>query len=88
MHALVFQVEFKQDWQGDADAELDQLIAMVKSVPGFVRGTWTTDGKRGLSFIVFDNEESARAMAANASVPPDAAVVFRSADVYRIAADA
>jgi hypothetical protein len=87
MHALVFQADFKENWQGDTAAELDQLVAMIKSVPGFVRGTWATDGKRGLSFIVFDSEESARAVAANASIPPDASVVFRSADVYQIARD-
>jgi hypothetical protein len=88
MHAVVFQVDFKENSSGDADTELDQLVGMIKSVPGFVRGTWTTDGKRGLSFIVFNSEEAARAVAANASVPPDAAVAFRSADVYQIVRDA
>ncbi len=87
MHAVVFQVDFKEDWQGDADAELDQLIGMVKSIAGFVRGTWARDGKRGLSFIVFDSEEPARALAANASIPPDASVLFRSADIYQITRD-
>jgi quinol monooxygenase YgiN len=87
MHAVVFQVNIKDGWQGDADAELDQLVSFVRSMPGFVRGTWTTDGKRGLSFILFDNEESARAIAVNAAVPPEASVVFRSADVYQVARD-
>ena len=87
MYAVVFQVEMKDAWQGDADAELDQLIGFIKSVPGFVRGTWTTDGRRGLSFILFDNEESARTLAMNAAIPPEASVVFRSADVYQVARD-
>ena len=87
MHAVVFQVDFKQDWQGDVDAELDQLVGLLTSVPSFVRGTWATDGGRGLSFVVFDDEQSARAAAANAAAPPDAAVVFRSADVYQIVRD-
>ena len=87
MHAILFQVDFKENWQGDADADLDQIVGMVKSVPGFVRGTWTTDGRRGVSLVVFDNEQTARGVAANASVPPDAAVVFRSADVYEIVRD-
>lgn len=84
MHLLVFQVDFKENWHGDADAELDQLVGSVKSAPGFVRGTWATDGKRGISFIVFDNEASARGVATNAATPPDASVVFRSADVFQI----
>lgn len=87
MHAVVFQVDVKQDWQGDVDAELDQLVGMLTSVPSFVRGTWATDGRRGLSFVVFDDEQAARGAAANAAAPPDAAVVFRSADVYQIVRD-
>lgn len=87
MHAVVFQVDFKENWQGAVDSELDQLVAMMKSVPGIVRGTWATDGKRGISFIVLDNKEAATAVAANASVPADAAAVFRSADVYNIVRD-
>jgi hypothetical protein len=87
MHAVVFQVEMKQDWQGDVDAELDGLVGMVKSTPGFVRGTWMSDGKTGLSCLLFESEEVARGMAENAFVPPDASVTFRSADVYEVARD-
>lgn len=87
MHAVVFHVDMKTGWEGDAEAELDALVGFVKSVPGFVRGTWTTDGMRGLSFLVFASEEAARAVAANAAVPPDASVTFRSAEVYEIVRD-
>jgi len=87
MHAIVFQVDFKSGWEGDPDAELDALVGFVKAVPGFVRGTWTTDGTRGLSFILFDSEEAARTFAANAAVPPDAGVTMRSVDVYEVARD-
>ena len=88
MYAVVFQVDMKPDWEGDADAELDHLTTMVKSLPGFVRGTWTTDGRRGLSFIVFDSEAAARGVAANASMPPNASVTPRSVDVYAIVREA
>lgn len=88
MHAVVFQVDMKPDWEGDPDVELDEFVRFFNTVPGFVRATWTSDGTRGLSFIVFDSEESARTVAANASVPPDAAVTFRSADVYQIVREA
>ena len=87
MHAVLFQVDFKENWEGDVDAELDQLVGWAKSVPGFVRGTWTTDGRRGVSFVVFDNEQSARSVVANAAVPPDGAAIFRSADAYEILRD-
>ncbi|MFN2608153.1 MAG: antibiotic biosynthesis monooxygenase [Acidimicrobiales bacterium] len=82
MHAVVFEVDVKQGWEGDAGQELDQVASMVKSVPGFVRGTWANDDRRGLSFIVFESEEAARGLAENASMPPDASVTFRSVAVY------
>ena len=87
MHAVVFQVDMKQDWEGSVDAELDQLVTMVKSVPGFVRGTWTTDGRRGLSFLLFESQETADGLAANASMPPDSSVTLRSVDVYEVSRD-
>ncbi len=87
MHAVVFEVDMKQGWEGNADAELDQLITMVKSVPGFVRGTWTTDGRRGLSFLLFESQQSAQGLANNASMPPDASVTLRSVAVYEVARD-
>jgi len=87
MHAVVFQVDMKQGWEGNVEAELDQLITMVKSVPGFVRGTWTTDGQRGLSFLLFESQETAKGLAANASMPPDASVTLRSVDIYEVVRD-
>ena len=87
MHAVVFQVDMKQGWEGNVDAELDQLVTMVKSVPGFVRGTWANDDRRGLSFLLFESQESAEGIAANASMPPDASVTLRSVDVYEVVRD-
>ena len=87
MHAVVFQVDMKQDWEGNADQELEQLVTMVKSVPGFVRGTWTTDGQRGLSFLVFEAQQAAQGVADNAAMPPDASVTPRSVDVYEVVRD-
>ena len=87
MHAVVFQVDMKQGWEGKVEAELDQLVTMVKSVPGFVRGTWTNDDRRGLSFLLFESQESAEGIAANASMPPDASVTLRSVDVYEVVRD-
>ena len=87
MHAVVFQVDMKPDWEASAEAELNQLVSMLKSVPGFLRGTWTTDGQRGLSFLLFESQETAEGIAANASMPPDASVSLRSADVYEVVRD-
>ena len=87
MHAVVFQVDMKQGWKGNVEAELDQLVTMLKSVPGFVRGTWANDDRRGLSFLLFESQETAEGIAANASLPPDASVNIRSVDVYEVVRD-
>ena len=87
MHAVVFYVDMKQGWEGDADEELDQLIAMVKSTPGFVRATWATDGTTGVSFHLYESEEVARGVADNAAVPPNASIALRSVEVYEVLRD-
>jgi hypothetical protein len=88
MHAVVFEVDMKPDWEGDRDRELEQLTTMVKSIPGFVRGSWATDGPRGISYIVFDSAEVAKGVAANASLPPSASATLRAVNVYEIAREA
>jgi hypothetical protein len=88
VHAVVFQVDLKLEWNGDADQELEQLVRMTRGVPGFVRGTWTTDGRRGLGFILFDSEQAARRVAENAAVPPDSSVTLRSVDLCAVAREA
>lgn len=88
MHAVVFQVDMKQGWEASAEQELDQIVGFVRSVPGFVRGTWANDGSRGLAFLLFETEEAARGVADNAKLPPDASVTPRSTDVYEVVRDA
>ena len=88
MHAVVFQVDMKEGRDDDTRPELEQLIGSVKTVPGFVRGTWTTDGSKGVSMVIMESEEAALEMAANASIPPAASVVFRSADVLEVVGEA
>ena len=85
MHAIVFQVDFKEGREDkERREELDQLIGLVETLPGFVRGTWVNDGRRGLSLVVFESEEAARNVAAGASMPPDSTVTLRSVDVYEV----
>lgn len=87
MHAVVFQVDFVPGREEQQEAELDFLTGMIKTTPGFVRGTWMGDDKHGLSCILFDSEDAARALADNAAAPPDGAVKLRSVDVYAVARD-
>ncbi len=87
MYAVVFEVDMKEGREGDREAELDQLVSMMKSVPGFVRGTWANDDRTGLSFLLFASPESAQGLADNAAMPPDASVTLRSVDVYEVVRD-
>jgi hypothetical protein len=87
MHAVVFHVDVVPGREAQQDGELDFIAGMMQTTPGFVHGTWLADDKRGLSCILFDSEEAARAVADNAALPPDAAVTFRSVDIYAVARD-
>lgn len=84
MHAVVYEVEFKKDWEGDADAELDMLVASTVAEAGFVSGLWLSDGTSGLAVVVLDSEALARAAADSAAVPAEASVTMRSAKAYEV----
>jgi hypothetical protein len=85
MHAVVMQVDFVPGREAQQEPELDVLAGMLTSTPGFVRGTWAGDGRRGLSYLLFASETAARAVADNVTIPPDACVALRSVDVFEVA---
>ncbi|HYX75808.1 MAG TPA: hypothetical protein VE757_01410 [Gaiellaceae bacterium] len=63
MHALVIHVTIHN---ADRTREVlnGQVVPQVKGAPGFEKGywTWSTGGElNGLSMIIFDSEENARA---------------------------
>ena len=64
MHAVVVRVSV-----GNAEiAEKglrEKVVPAVSSAPGFVAGYWTRsdDGSNGLSMLVFESEDAARAVA-------------------------
>lgn len=86
MHAVIFEVEMSDAYQSQGADDLTNLVTICKQLPGFVRGTWTTSGNRGLSLIVFESEAAARALADNAKSPPP--VKTLRTDVYEVAAEA
>ena len=67
-----------------------QIVPMVKQSAGLIAGYWgePVDG-RGLSVVVFDSEEHARAAAPPAGVrPPGAPVVVETVDFREVIATA
>ena len=60
MHAVVVRVSISD--VGAALAALrDQVVPQVSQAPGFVAGYWTREDNAGLSMIVFESEDAARA---------------------------
>ncbi len=60
MHAVVVRVRISEE--GPALAALrDQVVPQVSQAPGFVAGYWTRKDNTGLSMIVFESEDAARA---------------------------
>ena len=61
MHAVVVTVDITDSEAAQGHLE-DETIPMVKGAPGFVGGSWVlVDEGHGLSVVVFETEEQARA---------------------------
>jgi len=64
MHAVVVNVNIGDG--GSAQKELEErIVPSAAGAPGFISGHWTRsdDGSNGLSMLVFETEDAARAMA-------------------------
>jgi hypothetical protein len=63
MHALVVRVTI-HNADRTRDVLNSQVVPQVSGAPGFKTGywTWATGGENGLSMIIFDSEENARAV--------------------------
>ena len=90
MHAVVVRAAIP-DFEKARQVLQDDVIAQVKNAPGFVAGYWLEpiDGK-GLSVVVFENEDAARAMLAmvKPGSNPSAFVTVESSEVREVAGHA
>jgi len=90
MHAVVVRVSV-----GDREVAerglREQIIPRVTSAPGFVGAYWTRseDGSNGLSMLVFESEEAARAVEGQvrSGAVPDT-VTVESTEVREVVANA
>jgi hypothetical protein len=66
----------------------EQVIPQVKASPGFIAGYWLSPptGREGLSVVLYEDEQSARAAAANIEPPPP--VKLLNVEVREVAASA
>lgn len=87
MHAVVVRVTIT-DPEGATTELRENVVPRVSQAPGFVAGYWTREGSGGLSMIVFESEDAARA--ASEQIPqgmPDT-VELESVEVREVVANA
>jgi len=87
MHAVVVRVSIN-DAEAALSALRDQVVPRIAQAPGFVTGYWTRRENGGLSMLVFDSEDAAKAATERVlSGMPDA-VTLESIDVREVVAHA
>lgn len=93
MHAVVARVTIN-DFETAKKLLQEEVVPRASAAPGFVAGYWTRsdDGTNGLSMILMDSEESARAavemIRADAEANPREDVTFDDIEVREVVAQA
>lgn len=65
----------------------DQLVPMVKQSPGFVKGTWFGDDRRGHGVVLYETEEQAQQGVQEVGLEMGGVVVV-SSEIYRLHGEA
>ena len=88
MHAAVVKVTIS-DFEPAREFLLNQVVPQVSQAPGFVAGYWTRgEAGDGLSMVVFESEEAARAATERIETPPGGEVTVDSVEVREVVAHA
>jgi hypothetical protein len=91
MHAVVIKVSI-DDFERGRKFLTEQVVPRVSQAPGFVAGYWTRsdDGSGGLSMVVFESEDAARAVGQmiESQPPQDDGVTLEGIEVREVVASA
>ncbi len=89
MHAVVVNVTVG-DPQAAQEGLRNEVVPFVKQAPGFVTAYWTRppDSNKGLSFVIFETEDQAKAMAENIRTPSAGNVTIDNVEVREVVAHA
>jgi hypothetical protein len=83
MYATIMNVTFID--RSAAESELPELISQTSGIPGFVAGYWVAlSADKGSATIVFESEEAAQAVAAQAGSAPAVTVTIDSLEVGQV----
>jgi hypothetical protein len=87
MHAVVVKVTVND--RESAEKRLrEETIPRVSELPGVVAGYWTrSDGTDGLSMVVFESEDAARAAADQVPQMVSEAVTLENVEVRQVVAN-
>lgn len=87
MHAVVVRVSIKDPENAPTDLK-EKVVPGVSQAPGFVAGYWTRKEQAGLSMVVFESEDAAKAASDRiASAIPDT-VELQDVEVREVVASA
>jgi hypothetical protein len=87
MHAVVVKVTIS-DLEGATRALQEQVVPLVSQAPGFVTGYWTRAGNNGLSMVIFESEEAAKAVSERVRDNVPDAVTIDDVEVREVVANA
>ena len=89
MHAVVVKLTI-DDVDRDDQLLEQQVVPTASGAAGFVAGYWTRSGNSGLSMVVYESEEAARAVAEQIQSMglPDDAVRVEGVEVREVVASA
>ena len=88
MHAVVVKVTVN-DREAAEQTLHEEVVPRVSQLPGFVAGYWTrSEGADGLSMVLFDSEDDARAAAERVPQMITDAVSLESVEVRGVVAHA
>lgn len=87
MYAAVVRVTVS-DPEGAEQSLREEVVPRASGAPGFQAGYWTRDGQSGLSMLIFDSEEHARAAAEQIPAAVPEGVTFEGIEVREVVASA
>jgi hypothetical protein len=87
VHAVVVKVTVN-DREAAEKRLREEIVPRVSRIPGVVAGYWTrSDGPDGLSMVVFESEEAARAAASQVPQMLSESVTLESIEVRQVVAN-
>lgn len=87
MYAVVIRVTINNQ-EGTEERLRNDVVPQVSSAPGFQAGYWTRADNNGLSMVIFDSEENARAGAERVEGGVPEGVTLEGVEVREVVASA